>query len=128
MGFVLDGRFKGDESIVTVPCDQGSNTCSVQVQAPGFALVFMSDDAFSESNPSTTVTYSTTAVTKSQGTASIPSAVLATSNGQSGSERQKLGSTSKGTSDAAHTAIVPSAAALFMTLTGAALVLSALRR
>ena len=59
-----DGRLQGSESILTVNCDQGSNTCTVKVPAPGFALVFMSDDALQQSAPQATATFATTAVTR----------------------------------------------------------------
>ena len=90
--FVSDGRVHGDIDIQTVNCDQSANTCAVQVPAPGFALVFLTYAAFSESDPTTTQTFSTTSLT-SRNTATVPAAVLATSNGHSGST-WRLGSTS----------------------------------
>jgi len=54
------------------------------VPAPGFALVFLTDDALSESDPGPTMTFSTTAYTKLHGTATIDPSVLATSNGEKG--------------------------------------------
>ncbi|EPQ55987.1 glycoside hydrolase family 79 protein [Gloeophyllum trabeum ATCC 11539] len=113
-----DGRLQGSESVQTINCDQGNNVCNVPVPAPGFALVFLSDSAYSDSAPSTTQTFSTTAVTKSINTATIASSVLATSNGHSGSDR-KLGSTSKGSSGAVGMgARVPGAMALLAMAVG----------
>lgn len=66
-----DGRLQGEETVLTVNCDQGSNTCAVKVPAPGFALVFMSDDAFQQSAPQTTATFATTAVTRTVSVISI---------------------------------------------------------
>ncbi|OCH90123.1 glycoside hydrolase family 79 protein [Obba rivulosa] len=98
--FQADGRFQGDETVQTVTCDETTNTCNVTVPAPGFALVFLSDSAFEESTPSSTPTFATTAVTKTMNTATVPASVLANSNGNSGSERKDLSSTSKGSSGA----------------------------
>ncbi|EMD34945.1 glycoside hydrolase family 79 protein [Gelatoporia subvermispora B] len=103
--FEVDGRFSGDEDVQTVSCEQTTNTCFVTVPAPGFALVFLSDGAFEESTPSSTQTFPTTAVTKTMNTATVPSSVLATSNGNAGSQRTKnISSTSKGSSGAMHLA------------------------
>lgn len=52
--------------------------------APGFALVFLTDDSLSESDEGPTATFSTTAYTKMHGTATIDPSVLATSNGEKG--------------------------------------------
>ncbi|KAH7922605.1 glycoside hydrolase family 79 protein [Leucogyrophana mollusca] len=92
--FESDGRLQGTLSINTVSCDQSTNTCSVTVPAPGAALVFLTSAAFSASNPSSTETFPTTALTKTDNTATINPSVLATSNGMSGSTWQ-LGSTSQ---------------------------------
>jgi hypothetical protein len=99
--FESDGRLAGDLSIETVNCDTSNNVCQVSVPAPGFALVFLSDDALSSADQASTVhTFSTTAVTKTANTATIDASVLATSNGHSGKDR-KLGSTSKGSASGA---------------------------
>ncbi|KAL7278756.1 hypothetical protein ACG7TL_007763 [Trametes sanguinea] len=82
--FEADGRLKGDLDIQTVQCDQGANTCQVKVPAPGFALVFMSDEAMQESEPASTATFATTVVTKAKNTVTIDPEVLATSNGHKG--------------------------------------------
>lgn len=129
-----DGRFKGTESIQTVQCDQTANVCSVRVPAPGFALVFMNSDALSGSEPTSTVTYATTAETThshthpGQSTVVAPS-VLATANGQSGADRVHMGSTSKGSSGASRAAgVSPSIAGLVSVLAGVFVLTGALRR
>ncbi|PFH50113.1 glycoside hydrolase family 79 protein [Amanita thiersii Skay4041] len=97
--FNSDGRFMGNEDIQTVNCDQGANTCAIKVPAPSFALVFLTDNALVESgdNGKTTLTFSTTALTKTVNTATVDPSVLATSNGHGGpGSVRKLGSTSKG--------------------------------
>ena len=97
--FKSDGRFQGEENVVTVPCNAANNTCTVRVPAPGFALVFLSDKAYTDSVPSGDVeTFATTAYTRTINTATIDPKVLATSNGHSGKDRVKMGSTSKGSS------------------------------
>ncbi|KAF5353171.1 hypothetical protein D9757_012643 [Collybiopsis confluens] len=93
--FASDGRPMGTETIQTIPCDTSSNTCSIKVPAPGFALVFLTDDALVESGSGdATTTFPTTAYTKLGNTATVDPRVLATSNGDRGSGN--LGSTSKG--------------------------------
>ncbi|KIK59064.1 glycoside hydrolase family 79 protein [Collybiopsis luxurians FD-317 M1] len=96
--FASDGRPTGTESIQTITCDTSANTCSIKVPAPGFALVFLTDDALSESGDGdqTTMTFPTTAYTKLQNTATVDPQVLATSNGDRGGQ---LGSTSKGSAN-----------------------------
>ena len=74
--------------------------CRVRVPAPGFALVFMSDDAARESEPASTATFATTAITKYKNTATVDPAVLATSNGNKGMGG-KWGSTSYGSGNSA---------------------------
>ena len=97
--FKSDGRFQGEEKVFTVPCNAANNTCTVRVPAPGFALVFLNDKAFTDSVPSGEVaTFATTAYTKTINTATIDPKVLATSNGHSGKDRVNMGSTSKGSS------------------------------
>ena len=87
----------GQENISTVQCDSDANACRIKVPAPGFALVFLTDSALSESSPTSTKTFPTTVVTHT-GMAVDPSA-LATSNGNRGMGRQ-LGSTTKRKKDA----------------------------
>lgn len=93
--FASDGRLTGTENVETVQCDTTANTCQVTVPAPGYVLVFLNSAAYEESNPSTTVTFATTSLTKTLNTATINASVLATSNGHSG-KTLELGSTSKG--------------------------------
>lgn len=100
--FASDGRLTGDESVQTVQCDTTANTCAVTVPAPGYVLVFLTAAAYSESNPTSTVTFATTSLTKTANTATVNASVLATSNGHSGSGRAlDLGSTSKETTSGA---------------------------
>ncbi|TFK48176.1 hypothetical protein OE88DRAFT_1635030 [Heliocybe sulcata] len=122
-----DGRLQGTEDVQTVNCDQTNNQCSIRVPAPGFALVFLSDSAYSDSAPSATQTFSTTAVTKTMNTATIAASVLATSNGHSGANRA-LGSTSKGSSGAVVGVRVPGAVALLAMVLGSLVVGRALVR
>ena len=109
--FATDGRLQGNMDVQTVNCDQSANTCSVQVPAPGFALVFLTSTAYSESNPSTTQTFSTSSYTRKHNTATIPASILATSNGHSGSTWQ-LSSTSKGSVSGAQAVAIPGVVAL----------------
>jgi hypothetical protein len=97
--FKSDGRLRGEEAIVNVPCDAATNTCTVAVPAPGFALVFLNDKAYEDSAPSgNTVTFATTARTRTVNTATIDPKALETSNGHSGKDRVEMQSTSKGSS------------------------------
>ncbi|KAI9058697.1 glycoside hydrolase family 79 protein [Trametes sanguinea] len=91
--FQSDGRLTGSELVQRITCDQGANTCQIPVPAPGAALIFISSDAQSSIDP-TTVTFSTTAVTKAIETLKIASSALATSNGNRGNV--PLSGTSKG--------------------------------
>jgi hypothetical protein len=93
--FSSDGRPVGTLDVQTVPCDQTNNVCQVKVPAPGFALVFLTDDSLSESNQGPTTTFATTAYTKQHGTATIDPSVLATSNGEKGTS-DSLAGTSEG--------------------------------
>ena len=106
----------GTETIETVQCDQTAGTCTINVPAPGFALVMVSDSAVQDSEPAGTATFSTTAVTKTINTATIDQAALETSNGHSGKDRF-MGSTSKGSSGASRAAgVVPSLTAVLAVL------------
>ena len=93
--FTSDGRLQGDLNVQTITCDTNGNTCQIKVPAPGFALVFFSDNVFSEVTPSNPQTFATTAMTKTMNTVTVDPSVLATSNGHSGKDRF-LGSTNKG--------------------------------
>ncbi|KAJ3782529.1 glycoside hydrolase family 79 protein [Lentinula aff. detonsa] len=90
--FASDGRLTGFEDIQTITC---TSSCSITVPAPGFALVFLTDNALSESGATgATTTFPTTAYTKSINTVTVDASVLATSNGNRGGGN--MGSTSKG--------------------------------
>ncbi|KAJ7749319.1 glycoside hydrolase family 79 protein [Mycena maculata] len=84
----VDGRFKGNQNLVTISCDTSANTCQIPVSAPAFALVFLTHEEDISS-----VTFSTTAYTNTAGTATVAPGVLSTSNGMSGKDWQP-GSTS----------------------------------
>ncbi len=101
--FEVDGHLKGDLEVVTVPCDQASNTCQIRVPAPGFALVFINGNPEVEESD---ITFSTTAFTKLMNTATVDPAVLETSNGMSGKDREKMGSTSFGSVDNGASAVI----------------------
>jgi hypothetical protein len=58
----------GAEDVQTVPCDTTALTCSVKVPAPGFALVFLSDAAETETLGAPSTTFKTTALTRTQNT------------------------------------------------------------
>jgi hypothetical protein len=63
--FGSDGRIQGQEFIYTVDCDTTNNVCPVTVPAPGAALVFLSPQAQKASEPTATLTYSTSLLTVS---------------------------------------------------------------
>ena len=58
------------------------STCQIKVPAPGFALVFLTDQSLSESDQGPTTTFATTAYTKLHATAAADPSVLAISNGE----------------------------------------------
>jgi hypothetical protein len=89
-----DGRLQGEEHIQQVSCNQAANTCQISVPAPGFALVFLNSNSNVETVSA--MTFSTTAYTNTENTATVGPSVLATSNGHSGKDRADLGSTSSG--------------------------------
>jgi len=104
--FQSDGRLQGELNVVNVPCDTTTNTCTVTVPAPGFALVFLNDQAYTDSTPSgETITFATTAGTRTINTATIDPKVLETSNGHSGKDRANMRSTSKGSSPSGSSAL-----------------------
>jgi len=70
--------------VTTVACDQTTNTCSIPVPAPGFALVFLTSDALDAVSPTSTVTFPTTAASNSATHVSIDPNMLVTSNGHTG--------------------------------------------
>lgn len=105
---------KGEVIVETIPCDQAANTCQVKVPAPGFALVFMTDEAGNAASDHDAQTFATSAITKYKNTATIDEAVLATSNGNKGMENM-VGSTSFGSSSGTNGAsqvVLPSIVAL----------------
>lgn len=118
-----DGRLSGTVNVTTVQCDQNANTCSVPVPAPGFALVFLTDDALDAVTPSSTVTFPTTAVTTSSQIYIDPK-LLATSNGHTGMKNVR-GATSPGSASASSRNTVLSSA---LTLLAAALGVAAVTR
>ncbi|WWC99951.1 hypothetical protein V866_006860 [Kwoniella sp. B9012] len=91
--FASDGRLYGDQSTVTIQCTDGN--CVIPVYAPSIALVFLTEDALSNSTPSADATteYETSIV--GTGSATVDKQALETSNGQSSSQN---GGTSKGNS------------------------------
>ncbi|TBU39715.1 hypothetical protein BD309DRAFT_1021947 [Dichomitus squalens] len=97
--FAADGRLSGTEVIQTVTCNQATNSCLINVPAPGAALVFLSSDAQAQENPKATHTYSTTAVTNPVATETVNPTALANSNGNSGTS---LAGTSKGGANGAN--------------------------
>ncbi|KAJ7185827.1 glycoside hydrolase family 79 protein [Mycena filopes] len=101
--FESDGRPTGTENITTVQCDTTAQTCTIDVPAPGFALVFLNDDAFTEDKGMPSMTFATTAATKTHNTATVDPTVLATSNGNRMSDHDLAG-TSKPPSAAPRTA------------------------
>ncbi|KAA1475467.1 glycoside hydrolase family 79 protein [Dentipellis sp. KUC8613] len=118
--FQSDGRLEGNFDVKTIQCDQGANSCVVQVPAPGVAVVFLTPDALKEVTPGSTVTYPTTATTKTVNTAVIDPSILATSNGPKGMGG-RLGATSRGSANsAAGTRDAMSGAAVVLALVGGA--------
>ncbi|KAF8154310.1 glycoside hydrolase family 79 protein [Crassisporium funariophilum] len=98
--FESDGRLVGTEDIQTVQCSGG--TCTISVPAPCAALVFFGDGAMTETEGAGVRTFSTTVVTRTDGTATVDPTVLATSNGHGGTNGPgELGSTSRGSFSAA---------------------------
>ncbi|KAL1943312.1 hypothetical protein VTO73DRAFT_4387 [Trametes versicolor] len=116
--FQADGRLSGQEFVQTITCDQGANTCQIPVPAPGAALVFLSSDAQTNADP-TTMTFSTTAVTKAAETLTVAASALATSNGHGG--KLPLSGTSKGSSGGATAIGVPLSLSLASLVFGALL-------
>ncbi|EGN92294.1 glycoside hydrolase family 79 protein [Serpula lacrymans var. lacrymans S7.3] len=120
--FQSDGRLAGSLNVETVTCDQNANTCQVQVPAPGFALVFLSQSSLSEVSPSAPQTFPTTAYTQTINTVTINPSVLATSNGRG--RTGELGSTSKGNPNgASRVGVVGSGVALLLSIVVGAFVI-----
>jgi hypothetical protein len=92
--FESDGRLTGDKDIRTISCSDGS--CRVNVPAPSFALVFVSEQALGESDSGASRTFPTTLHTKTINTLTVDPRVIATSNGHSGFSKHGTWSTSRG--------------------------------
>jgi len=118
-----DGRLSGTVNVTTVQCDQNANTCTVPVPAPGFALVFLTEDALNDVTPSSTVTFPTTAVSTSSQIYIDPK-LLASTNGHTGMKNVR-GATSPGSASASSRNTALSSA---LTLFAAALGVAALTR
>lgn len=118
--FASDGRWKGEENIQTVQCDQTANSCQIKVPAPGAALVFFSDDAQAAAVGEADVqTFATTVQTKVKNTVSMDPAVLATSNGDNGKNRlSHQGGTSFGAGNGAGSVVAPGLAVFVCMLAG----------
>lgn len=86
--FESDGRLRGVSVIQTVNCNTQANTCQVKVPAPSFALVFLSDLPLMAVS-SATLTFPTTAVTRTHNTVYIDPSLLANSNGDYGFQNKK---------------------------------------
>ncbi|KAG8962821.1 hypothetical protein FRC03_003721 [Tulasnella sp. 419] len=89
--FASDGRLYGDLDVKTVPCT--NNVCSVQMKAPSAALVFLSQEALTLSNPPPDQNLTFTASADPY-MVSIDWASVKASNGRNG--QVPLGSTSTG--------------------------------
>ncbi|KAG9073407.1 hypothetical protein FS749_015264, partial [Ceratobasidium sp. UAMH 11750] len=74
--FESDGRLKNEQVIQTITCENGS--CAIPLKAPSLALVFLSDEALTNSSPDPTAvqSFATTYLTKVRNTATIDQAVL----------------------------------------------------
>jgi len=97
--FTSDGRLYNEPSVVTIPCDTTAQTCNVPVYSPSIALVFLNDEALTNSGGAagddgsgSILSFATTISTA--GKATVDYASVAVSNGRSGQD--PLGSTSKG--------------------------------
>lgn len=112
-----DGRLQGTEYTETVQCDTNANTCQIKVPAPGFAMVFFSDTALSESddNGAAQQTFATTVQTQTINTVTFAPDTLATSNG--GRDRASYRGSTSPQSGAAR--MVPGAVAVLAAAMGA---------
>jgi len=115
--FASDGRIEGTEFIYEFACDTTNNVCPITVPAPGAALVYLSDQAQTETEPTGTVTFATS-YTKGHASATLDPSVLATSNGRGGQSFNGLGSTSPGSSSGATRIGVGSAVTVACVLLG----------
>ncbi|KAF6743283.1 glycoside hydrolase family 79 protein [Ephemerocybe angulata] len=129
--FEADGRLKGNLNVTTIQCDRSANVCNIPLRAPSFALVFMDSNDSEATEGQATATFVTTAFTKAHNTVKVDPAVLATSNGHSGKERERLAGTSHGSITGgaeSRYGLVSSAVVLMSTLAGACLMLNGLWR
>ncbi|KAJ7593397.1 glycoside hydrolase family 79 protein [Mycena floridula] len=132
--FESDGRLMGTEDVKTVQCDTVVMTCAISVPAPAFALVFLTDSAFTATGDhsagygngkgelgASIETFPTTVHTKMLNTATVERAILATSNGMI----NDFGSTSRGSSSGVvgWKEILPSVALLTSLVVGAMVIL-----
>lgn len=119
-----DGRLMGTEYVETVQCDQGANTCQIKVPAPGFALVFFTNTALSESdnNNGAQQTFATTVQTRTVNTATVAPGMLATSNGGRGRSNFKGSTSPEKTNAGGSTMMLPGLMALIGAAFGALLI------
>ncbi|KAG8995622.1 hypothetical protein FRB90_000137 [Tulasnella sp. 427] len=94
--FMSDGRLQGDVNVTTIQCNTSDGTCNIPVPGPSIALVFLTDSSLVESGEDTQTQTFATSTTTARVAVTIDQAVLATSNGRSGSN--PLGTTSKSSS------------------------------
>lgn len=91
--FEADGQLHGQEETLEIPCPGG--VCSVVVKAPEIALVFLTEQAMADSGvgPAATPveTFTTSRYLHQYNTATVNAGVLATSNGQGGSNYRDMG-------------------------------------
>ena len=74
----------------------------IKVPTPGFALVFFSDNIFSEVTPSSPQMFAMMTATKTEDMVTVDPSMLATLNGHAGVDRDRsLGSTSRGSENGA---------------------------
>ncbi|KAJ6614100.1 hypothetical protein B0H10DRAFT_2221571 [Mycena sp. CBHHK59/15] len=99
--FESDGHLMGTEDIQTMQCNMDTQTYSIKVPTPGFALVFLTDAAFTENVEALNATFPMTAQTQTHNTgeATVNPSVLSTSN-RHGAALDGLGSTSRGRNSA----------------------------
>jgi hypothetical protein len=93
--FASDGRLRGEQQTVVVACDNG--VCTIPVPAPAIALVFLNDQAVTNSGTDNVDGYSSTVI--GTGSATVGVGALQTSNGQNAPAGEK-GSTSSGSASA----------------------------
>ncbi|KAH9476802.1 Beta-glucuronidase [Psilocybe cubensis] len=118
--YEVDGRFKGELNVTTINCDTVASTCIIPIPAPGFALVFFNNAAEQLTIGQATQTFGTTAFSRGHNTATVDPAVLQTSNGHSGANRDSYRSTSLGSASSAEkkVAMIPGVIALFSVIVG----------